>query len=467
MEESPLKRIRRVLTLATAAALLTGAAPAVAAEQTKTFRMPVEVAGYQVKQEYSFNVERPKVDGYITGMSVDVVDADGTPVSIKRLMLHHVVFSAVTGRQNPACPQFTSWDSKTKLPGLVEHIYAAGEERNVLSLPKGYGVKLDPADDKPWIMTWMLMNHRQTRDRAFIQWKVTYDDSPAIKNVRPYWLDVENCKADPVFDVPGGGKRGSTYKRTYDFAMPESGRIVAGGGHVHGGAQNLQLTQPGCRNRRLFTMKPAWGLASDPFYNVKPILHEPGPIAMSGFLSQQGFPVAKGQRIRLVSNYDNSRPHTRVMGISMIYVAPQAVQGCESLPADVESYQTDRPYRTKPPVFRVPLIGRDARGRARAIKAPPGRTRDMGRRGGTIAVRDFSFSRPNVVIDAGATLRWKFGTSTIHNVTVADGPRGFASPNANNGDTYSKKFTKPGTYKLFCALHPVDMTATVKVRKRK
>ena len=451
--------------LATAAALLTSAAPALAAERTETFRMPVEVAGYQVKQEYSFNVERPKVDGYITGMSADVVDADGKPVSIKRLMLHHIVFSAFTGRQNSTCPEFTSWDSKTKLPGLVEHIYAAGEERNVLALPKGYGMKMESAD-KPWVMTWMLMNHRQKRDRAFIQWKVTYDDSPTITNVRPYWLDIKNCNADPVYDVPGGGKRGSIHRRSYDMTMPESGRIVAGGGHVHGGAKNLELTQPDCGNRKLYTMKPAWGLASHEFYNVKPVLHEPGPIAVSGFLSQEGIPIAKGQRIRLVANYDNTRLHTRVMGISMIYVAPQTVtDGCGPVPA-LQEYQTDKPHRTKPPLFRVPLIGLDGRGRAREIEAPPGRTRDMGR-GGTIAVRDFSFSRPNVVVNPGARLRWIFGPSTIHNVTVADGPRGFASMNGNSGDTYSKKLSAPGTYKVFCALHPVDMTATVKVRKKR
>ncbi|MEA2403952.1 MAG: hypothetical protein QOE08_599, partial [Thermoleophilaceae bacterium] len=443
-------------------ALVTGAAPAFATEHTETFRMPVEVKGYQVKQEYNFDIARPHVDAHITRMSTDVVDANGDSVPIKRLMLHHIVFSAYTGRTNAACPAFTSWDSKTTLPGVIEHLYGAGEEHNQLVLPPGYGVKMDK--DKPWLMTWMLMNHRRTADHAFIQWKVTYDDSPAITDVHPYWLDIENCKADPVFDVPGGGKRGSTYKRTYDLTMPESGRIVAGGGHVHGGARNLELSEPDCGNRRLDTLKPAWGLPSHPFYNVRPVLHEPGPIAVSGFLSAQGFPIAKGQRIRLTANYDNSRLHTRVMGISMIYVAPQDVQGCGPMPTDVQEYQTSLPHRTSPPLFRVPLTGLDSTGRAVTIQAPPGRRRDLGH-GGVVAVRDFSFSKPNVVVDAGAVVRWTFAPWTIHNVTVADGPRGFSSPNGNLGAGYAKRLTKPGTYKVFCALHPVEMTGTIKVRR--
>jgi plastocyanin len=461
MEES-LKRFRRTLLLTIAAALVTGAAPAFATEHTDTFRMPVEVKGYQVKQEYSL-ADHPHVNGYITRMSVDIVDAGGKAVPINRLMLHHIVFSNVTGKPNPACNGITSWDSKTKLPNITEQFYGAGEERNKLVLPPGYGYRLDK--DQPWVITWMLMNHRRVTDRAFIEWKVTYEDSAeGITPVHPYWLDIKNCNADPVFDVPGGGKRGSTFRRSYDLRMPESGRIVSGGGHVHGGARNLELTEPDCGNRKLFTSRPAWGMPSNPFYNVRPILHEPGPIAMSGFLSPQGFPIAQGQRIRLTANYDNSRLHTRVMGIEMIYVAPQTVDGCGPLPTDVTTFQTSEPHRSAPPRFSVPLTGLDDHGRAITIARPPGKTRDLGR-GGTIDVRDFTFSRPNVVVNPGATVRWRFDPSTLHNLTVADGPRGFASLNLSDGRSYRKKLTKPGTYKVFCALHPVDMTGTIKVRR--
>ena len=55
----------------------------------------------------------------------------------------------------------------------------------------------------------------------------------------------------------------------------------------------------------------------------------------------------------------------------------------------------------------------------------------------------------------------------LHNVTLADGPVGFGSPNLNGERDYSRKMNKAGTYKLFCALHPVDMQERVIVKGKK
>jgi plastocyanin len=63
----------------------------------------------------------------------------------------------------------------------------------------------------------------------------------------------------------------------------------------------------------------------------------------------------------------------------------------------------------------------------------------------------------------GATLTWRFDTQLLHNITLADGPTGFGSPNLSAGRSYSQRFALPGTYRLFCALHPVQMTETVTV----
>ena len=52
----------------------------------------------------------------------------------------------------------------------------------------------------------------------------------------------------------------------------------------------------------------------------------------------------------------------------------------------------------------------------------------------------------------------------LHNVTLADGPRGFSSEHLSDGRTCRKRLTVPGRYKLFCGLHPVSMTQTVRVR---
>jgi hypothetical protein len=311
----------------------------------------------------------------------------------------------------------------------------------------------------------MFMNHRNQVDKAWIRYHLTWETTPQTE-VKPYWLDVRNCLADPVFSVPGGRRRGSTYRRSTTWTAPQAGRLVAGGGHVHGGAKNLTLRRKDCRGSRIYTSRPLWGGADHPFYHVRPVLHEPGPIFMSGFNSQAGIPVAKGERLRLDANYDGARVHTRVMGIMIAYMAPDSSvrSPCGALPSDLVDFRSTEPGRTAAPRFRVPIVG-IRNGVARNISKPPGRRVRLGRRG-TIDVGDLFFRHRNVSVRRGTILRWLFEGRQIHNVTVANGPRGFASRNLPSGYSFRKKLRTPGTYRLFCALHPVSMTGTVKVRRR-
>lgn len=450
--------------------LLALAAPASAELRTETFRHgPIEVGGYEVKQkDVDLSIPEPNVDGFVTNMEVDVVDEAGRPVPISRLMLHHIVFlnagRTFGDRRDGTCGSFLGLDSRTNFPALAERFYAAGEERAKLALPPGYGYRIHQGEQ--WLMTWMLMNHRKQTDRAYIQYRVTYDTSPDLKPAVPYWLDVRNCLADPIFDVPGGGRPGSRYETSTTWTAPQSGRIVAAGGHVHGGAHGLRTTMPDCGDRTLFDVDPAWGTASHPFYNVKPVLHEPGPIATSWLTSAEGWRVAQGERVKLTASYDNSRPHTRAMGIQLLYLSPdEGVNGrCAPPPPDVREDQTAEPHRTSPPRFRVPIIGLDSRGRAVEIQRAPGRTRRL-RSGATIRVKNFAFGVGNAIVRPGARLRWRFEDPELHNVTLADGPRGFSSAHLSDGRTYAKRLRVPGKYKLFCGLHPVSMTQTVRVRR--
>ena len=442
------------------------ALPANASAATRTTSVsvgPVTVGGYQVK--YGFlGAPRPPGSGFITRMEVDVVDgpgADAKQVPINRLMLHHIVFVNLA-RRDGTCGTFTGFDSASRLPG-AERFYGAGEERAKLLLPSGYGYRFSPAE--PWGLTYMFMNHRNRVDKAWIRYRMTWETSPQTE-VRPYWLDVKNCLADPVFSVPGGKRRGSTYRRSSTWTVPQAGRLVAGGGHVHGGAKDLELRRRDCGGARIYASRPLWGNRDHPFYNVRPVLHEPGPISMSGFGTQKGIPVAKGERLRLDANYDNALVHTRVMGIMIVYLAPDASvrSPCGGLPGDLVDFRSTAPGRTKPPRFRVPIVGLK-HGVARNISKPPGRRVRLGRRA-RIRVGDFFFRHRNVSVRRGATLRWLFQGDQIHNVTVANGPRGFASRNLIGGRSFRKRLRTPGTYRLFCALHPVSMTGTVKVRRR-
>ena len=79
-----------VLTLAVLTALL--AAPADAATRTYTLRSgPVHMGGFNVKFPKR-PVKAPNVNGYVVGMTVDLVDKRGRAITIRDVMLHHVVF---------------------------------------------------------------------------------------------------------------------------------------------------------------------------------------------------------------------------------------------------------------------------------------------------------------------------------------------------------------------------------------
>src|SRR6476660_2639155 len=150
--------------------LLAGPASSASADQqTYTYKVPVSVGGYQVQQTVNGPLPHPQVPGgYITHMEVDIVDADGTPVPIQRLMLHHIVFLDLARKDN-TCSNFLGFDNRTIYNSTGERFYAAGEERAQLNLPPGYGYKIGPND--PWGMVYMLMNHRSVTDSAFIQYK--------------------------------------------------------------------------------------------------------------------------------------------------------------------------------------------------------------------------------------------------------------------------------------------------------
>jgi plastocyanin len=73
------------------------------------------------------------------------------------------------------------------------------------------------------------------------------------------------------------------------------------------------------------------------------------------------------------------------------------------------------------------------------------------------------FIRPGkITIKQGAKVTWKWVGYLTHNVTVRSGPVKFHSRTQVRG-SFSFVFTKPGTYNLFCTLHP-QMRETVVVK---
>ena len=138
---------------------------------------PITVSPYQVALQ---NPDvpppvAPNLEGYITNMSVDVVDVKtGKPVPIRRIMLHHIVFLNFGA------------------PGArrVDAFYGDGEERAKMILPKGYGYPIHPNEQWGWV--WMLMNHQSVLDQVRIRYKMTVVTGEKLKPVIPLNFDTSH-----------------------------------------------------------------------------------------------------------------------------------------------------------------------------------------------------------------------------------------------------------------------------------
>ena len=71
------------------------------------------------------------------------------------------------------------------------------------------------------------------------------------------------------------------------------------------------------------------------------------------------------------------------------------------------------------------------------------------------------FGPVTVTIRAGTTVTWVNHDGDLHTVTSSQGL--FASPGLDPGDTFAYRFTAPGTYPHFCAVHP-HMKGTILVQ---
>jgi plastocyanin len=436
-----------------AAALTFVSAPsATAATRTFTLRSgPVAMAAFNVALP-SGPVPVPGRSGYIVGMTADLVDAHAQRVTIRDVMLHHVVFFR---RRRESAPSACSGVKQ-------ETFYGTGEERQSLQLPPGYGYRIGRHDR--WRAKAMLMSHSMRAIRVYIRYRVTVATHVKLTPVRPFWVRANGCGRHVTFPITGDGGPGSSTRSEYLWRVPLDGRIVAVGGHLHGGAQEMWLSQPRCGGRELLDTAPRYGMPDNLYYRVRPILHEPGPTDTRYFLSATGIPVHRGERLRLTATYDNAQPHPRVMAIMHIYIAPalQRSRGCPPLPADGQELVKPGPVRTEPPQVHVPLTGLAPTGHTYTIQSRPQDAVPLAS-GATVELRNLRFTPWHISLPAGAALTWRFADPIAHDVLFANGPRVMGSPTRLGGRTFTTTFTVPGHYEMFCYLHPLTMHQIVEV----
>jgi plastocyanin len=432
--------------------LLAGAVPASAATHHLTLRTgPFHVDGFQTVWPTAA-VKDTGLNGYITRMDAELVDKRGRHVRINKVMLHHVVFIDDARHYN-ACA------GRKGTP-----FYGTGEENERLVLPPGYGYRTHRGDH--WRMVAMFMSHQLYAKTVYLRYHVTVVTGRQMTDVLPLWLRADGCKVEPAYDINGDGDPSVHNLQTTAWRMPVTGRIVASGGHLHGGAYDLRLTQPRCGNRVLMHNAPRYGEPSDLVYHVYPVLHEPGPVSTGWQLSEKGIPVRRGELLNVTGDYDQSEPHGRVMAITHIYIArdDHVPTGCAPLPRDIHTYWSRPRGRSLPPRVTIPISRLDDSGRVVSIDRPPGDQVVTDAADTVVGSTIGAFSPSNLSIPLGGSVTWSFDDRFAHNVSLASGPRGIYSPNYHAGATYTHQFTVPGTYKLFCYLHPLTMNQVVTVR---
>jgi plastocyanin len=70
----------------------------------------------------------------------------------------------------------------------------------------------------------------------------------------------------------------------------------------------------------------------------------------------------------------------------------------------------------------------------------------------SVTVSDFQYRPATLTVAAGQSVRFVNRDGEAHTISAAD--RSFDSGGLDSGDSWTHRFTRPGRYTYFCALHP-------------
>jgi hypothetical protein len=304
-------------------------------------------------------IEKPSRDGYITRIRPDLVRADGTVPPVEQIHLHHGTWLSVPSYGNGP-------------------FFAAGEEKTVAPLPRGYGMPVKASDQ--WLLLYMVHSAVAEPMETYIVYDVDFipkdkGDAMGMKSAYPLWLDVrpagypvfntqrkfggdddrctwpkEQCaNHDPYGkEIVGQGKPGNG--KGEDLKLPEQGEeygtagpfnggtIIGMGGHLHpGGIQNeidlLRKKRDGTeKKRRIYTGqakywdrkdKSKWGGPPTSWDFSMPVVGlpfwgvrvKPGDVLRSNAT----------QETKYQATYEN-------MGIAVAFIAPDTPEGQATAP---------------------------------------------------------------------------------------------------------------------------------------
>ena len=270
---------------------------------------PVAMGGYNVEFP-KLLVPAPKLDGYVVGM--------------ERAARRHARQGGDDPRRDApphrllprGAPETSPAVRGQAAGGVLRHRRGEAEA----AAPAGYGYRWPRTTS--WKINAMLMSHSTEVAAASTSIPVTVETGGRLTPVIPFWVRANGCGAER--QLPGLGRRRARldgHAHATTGRCPSTRRIVAVGGHLHGGSKDMWLSQPRCGDRRLLDTAPRYGMPDHLYYRARPILHEPGPVDTRYFLSKTGIPVRKGETLRLTGPTTREHPHPRVMAIMHVYLA--------------------------------------------------------------------------------------------------------------------------------------------------
>jgi plastocyanin len=455
-----------VVLLGALTAALAWAPSAGAAERLLTLYSPQLTSQPYVHKSHQVDLkpdgrQAPAEPGFVTGIAeqvlVDSKDPDAKPLPVAKMMVHHFLYFA-PGRVNDSVPG-TCFNGLGFITGRGEE-HPSGKFGQLFPsvFRDRYGIENRTADGSApgWRLTAMVMNHYQRVKKFYVRTKVWYTTD---QRTPLYPVTVGDCSTLPngmSYDVPGGGRPGSLFKNTSRWTVPAgfNARIFGAHSHQHGGAENHTLRSVSC-NRRIYDADTYYGPANHPYNTIRPILHEPGPIANGTFGTLTGVPIREGEVLERTAYHDNANLHVASMGFWTLYAARDSdATKCAPMPQDVVELDKPARYdRTPNHGLVVPQLAKPS-GSFRPLAARAPLAGDGFFRPGKLSVR------------RGQSVTWRFTGLEPHSVTVANGPRGFSSVywGQGKGTSYSFKPTVRGTYRLTCLVHPTTMGQTVVVR---
>lgn len=450
---------------------------------------PIEVKPGQNNIEFTPpRVEKPPVDGWVLGITPDLKLPSGRVPRVDVLHLHHGVWLNMSRRDPTA-------------PGFPERFFAAGEEKTITRLPAGYGYRYRTSDR--WVINYMLHNLTATPFDVYLTYDVEFlpATAPAARRIteaRPIWMDVENGKLYPVFDVlRGTGRDGRiTYPDDWTDPYPQGpantwtvdrdGVLIATAGHLHPGGLHTELW---LRREGATPTKAAAGAAHPDgrvrLFRSRARYYEPaGPVSwdlsMTATRPDWRVGVRRGDVLSTTVTYETRRASWyESMGIMVLWMA-------DGTGPDPYRRRVDRPGK----VTHGPLPENRNHGGERTGMPDPRTLPD----GPAVSVVDsvefayvpggFDLGAPLAppVVRQGSSLRFVNRDAPLdngiwHTITscrapcnratgiaypLADGPVAFDSgelgiagpPTAGRVTWETPKDLPPGTYTFFCRIHP-------------